>query len=338
MSQLSFTEEELFAEHEFSQPHRVAGQLCHGGFDADGAYLPPRSLVRPGAINAWADALASRGGGLLAADASLLAGTRYPSTAQQKLLLQSGLGQTFWNSLTITGKIEARGRILADMTFPEFQEVICEDISETGLGHMHKGLLRAHGLDEGGQPERGIGGHDVMWFALRDLAFGAVDYPDAEPPERIGRPESPRRLLPDLPSGHEQTLLLLMNLLIIEFRAELAFRFVEELLRDPELFTTRRVQAEEAAEVVGRIRKDEEIHVGSLRLFLGEFRQLSVKTSDGGQRPGSELLDPIWNEMVEWATVEQPKLQAEQQREILSARILEHPDGARILDEFEARS
>ena len=105
-------------------------------------------------------------------------------------MLLEGLGQTFWNNLTITGLIEGRGRMLAEVTFPDFQQVIEEDISEMGIGHLNEGLLFAHGIDEGGEPDRGIGGHDVMWFALRDLAFGDTDFPQPQVPERIGRPEA----------------------------------------------------------------------------------------------------------------------------------------------------
>ena len=54
--------------------------------------------------------------------------------------------------------------MLADVAFPDLQPVIVEDISEMAIGHLGGGLLLAHGLDEGGQPDLGIGGHDLMWF------------------------------------------------------------------------------------------------------------------------------------------------------------------------------
>lgn len=335
-TKLVFTEEELFRSHDYAREHVVAGQRLHGGFDAEGTYVPPRALVREPAIEAWTEALRARGGELLEADSSMLGGVRYPNQAQQKLLLQEGLGQTFWNNLTITGMIEARGRMLAEITFPDFQDIIVEDISEMGIGHLNKGLLVAHGIDEGGEPAKGIGGHDVMWFALRDLAFGETDYPQPVVPERIGRPEAEKQESPEIPSAYEQTLMFLLNLLLIEFRAEIGFRFSESLLRDPELFTDRREQAEEAAVVVGRIRKDEEIHVSSLRLYLGELRSCTFKTESGGRIPGAELIDAAWARIVHWATVEQPKLAAVESRKLLTERIMKHPDGARILEEFYA--
>ena len=51
---------------------------------------------------------------------------------------------------------------------------------------------------------------------------------------------------------------------------------------------------------------------------------------------GREIVDPFWAEISKWATEEQPKLAAEQQRKMLEARILTHSDGERILEEFNA--
>ena len=334
-SDLRFDREALLRSHEGLKPHVVAGHLLHGGFDAEGRYVPPRTLVRGPAVAAWTDALRKRGGDLLPADASLLAGVRMPNEAQGRLLLREGLAQTFWNQLTVTGKIEARGRVLRDLPLPSLADAIHEDASEWAIGHLDCGLLEAHGLDEGGEPERGLGGHDVMWFALRDLAFGAVDYPDAPVPERIGRDDDPEPTVSAIPHAIERTLSFLMNLLVIEFRAELAFSFTEAMLRDPALFRERRAQALEAAAVVERIRADEEIHVASLRLYLGELRAATFRTRDGGRLPGADVVDPLWERLAHWATVEQPRLVAEQQSELYRARIAAHPDGARIWAEFQ---
>ncbi len=335
MTALRYAREELLRSHDYARPQVVAGHRLHGGFDAAGRYVPPRTLVRGPAVAAWTEALRARGGDLLAADASLLAGVRMPNEAQGRLLLREGLGQTFWNQLTVTGKIEARGRVLRDLPLPSLAGAVHEDASEWAIGHLQGGLLEAHGLDEGGEPERGIGGHDVMWFALRDLAFGPVDFPDAEVPERIGRDEDAEAAVPAIPLAIERTVSFLMNLLVIEFRAELAFSFTEAMLRDPALFRERRAGALEAAEVVGRIRADEAIHVASLRLYLGELRHATFRGRDGGRVPGAEVVDPLWERLAHWATVEQPRLVAEQQRELYRGRIAAHPEGARIWPEFE---
>lgn len=336
MAQLSFTTEELMRDHDYAAPHVVAGRRMHGGFLADGTYQPPRALVREPALAAWTDALRARGGDLYDADASLLGGVRMPNVEQSRLLLANGLGETFWNTLTITGKIEAKGRLLAEIDFPDMQQFVVEDISEMALGHLHLGLLLAHGLDEGGLPAEGIGGHDEMWFVARDLAFGEGAYPDVEPADTIARPEAGTRFMPEVSRGLEGLLSLLMNLLIIEFRAEIGFATSQELLRSPDLFTDRRAGAEEAAEIIGRIRTDEEIHVSSLRLYLGELATVTLRTTDGGTVAGHELIDRFWGGLVHWATVDQPALVADQQRALLEARIARHPDATRLLAQFHA--
>jgi hypothetical protein len=333
---MRYTRAELMASHEYAAPHVVAGRRMHGGFVADGTYQPPRCLVRGPAIDAWTEELRARGGDLMDADASLLGGARMPTVAQSEVLLRNGLGQTFWNTLTITGKIEARGRLLADATFPDLQPHIVDDISDMAVGHLNHGLLEAHGLDEGGEPHLGIGGHDEMWFVARDLAFGEGAYPDVDPPENIARPEAGSRFMPEVPAAIEGVLSLLMNLLIIEFRAELGFASSQALLRSPALFPDRRAEAEEAAEIIGRIRTDELIHVTSLRLYLGELRSVTFSTEHGGTVPGAALVDRFWTGLVRWATVEQPALVAEQQRRMLMARIMAHPEAERVLAEFDA--
>jgi hypothetical protein len=287
-------------------------------------------------LTAWTKELRARGGDLFEADSSLLNGARMPNAAQQQFLLSKGISRPFWNGLTITGIIEGRGRVLAEMTFPDLQGVIVEDISEMAIGHLNKGLLAIHGIDEGGEPDKGIGGHDVMWFVARDLVFGADAFPDVEPPGNIARPEAGERLMPELPPEYENMLSFLMNLLLIEFRAELGFAATQATFRNPALFTSHRPQAEEAAEIVERIRSDEEIHVESLRLYLGELRELTLKTVTGGTIPGSELIDRFWSGLVEWATVDQPAIAAKNQYEVLKPAILEHADGERVLRDFDA--
>lgn len=334
MAQLVFTREELLSDHDYRSEHVIEGQRLHGGFDADGAYVPPRSRIRPVAIANWTAALRLRGGDLLDADATLLSGPRVPNVAQQNLLISEGLGQTFWNALTITGKIEGRGRMIAEMPFPHLQTLIVEDISEMAIGHLNQGLLFAHGVDEGGEPDKGIGGHDVMWFVARDLAFGAGAFDDVEPPESISRPEAGKRWMPQVPQPIEAMLSFLMNLLVIEFRAEIGFANSQATLRQPDLFTDRRESAELAAEIVERIRTDEKIHVESLRLYIGELREVTFKTEDGGTVAGRELLDGFWTQLIEWATVEQPKLAALRQFDAISERIAAHTDAARIAGAF----
>lgn len=334
--QLRYTQDELLADHEFAEPHMVLGQRLHGGMLADGTYQPPRALVREPAFEAWEAALRTRGGEPFGASAELLSGLRLPNPDQQVVLLRNGLGLSLWNSLTITGKIEAKGRLLAEIDFPDLQPAIVEDISDMAIGHLNKGLLLAHGLDEGGLPEQGIGGHDAMWFVARDLVFGAGAFPDVDAPENIGRPDAATRSVPEVAPEIEGLVSFLANLLIIEFRAEIGFADTQTVMRSDRVFTDRPEEAELAAEIVERIRTDETIHVRSLNLYLGEMRSVRFKTLDGGSVSGAELIDRFWAGLVRWATVDQPALMVEEQRKMLHDRIAQHSDAERVREEFEA--
>jgi quercetin 2,3-dioxygenase len=161
MTTLRYTRDELMTDHDDVEPHFVAGRRVHGGFLADGTYVPPRTKVRQPAVDAWTEALRDRGGDVLDADASLLEGARLPNVEQQRVLLRNGLGESFWNSLTIIGKIEAKGRLLADIRFPDLQDVIVEDISEMAIGHLNEGLVD-HADSLGAAARYGKG--DVQWM------------------------------------------------------------------------------------------------------------------------------------------------------------------------------
>ena len=88
--------------------------------------------------------------------------------------------------------------------------------------------------------------------------------------------------------------------------------------------------------MVERIRTDELIHVESLRVYLGELRELTFRKIDGGTKPGRDIIDPLWERLVRWATIEQPPVMAEEQRKMLYQRVHAHPDGARIWREIES--
>ena len=84
MTQLVYSKEEILEPTEVASPQIEAGHRLHGGFDAAGNYLPPRMKHRGPAFAAWEQALEARGGELMDADSSLLAGIRFPSLAQHK--------------------------------------------------------------------------------------------------------------------------------------------------------------------------------------------------------------------------------------------------------------
>lgn len=335
MTRLSYSRAEIMADHSYARPHIEAGYRLHGGFDAKGAYVSPRTLHRWPAVKAWGEALQKQGWPLIDASVRLLKGENYPNPAQQNVLLRHGLGQSLWNGLTVTGVIEARGRALCDVEAPDFQAIIEDDIAQTATGHLNKGLLYAHGLDEGGNPAQGEGGHDAMWFAVRDALFGANAYPIPEIPESLSRPEQGRRF-PLLPKEHEGWILLLMNVLMIEVRAEKFFSYCCTVMRDPENFRDRREAALHAADIVERIREDEAIHVGYLQCFISELRRFTFKGSDGSRLAGHTLIDPVWEKMIEWHAVTQAAESRAQSRDTIFALISAHGDAARLKAEFDA--
>jgi len=335
VTKLVYTQDELMAEHPYARPQIEAGYRLHGGFDAAGTYVSPRTLIRWRAVKAWQAALTAKGWPLIDATIKLLERGNYPSFPQQRLLLGWGLGNTLWNALTITGVIEARGKRLVEFRAPDFQTVIEEDLTETATGHLAKGLLVAHGLDEGGNPATGEGGHDVMWFALRDILFGKNAYPDPVVPESIARPEL-GRLMPALPLAIEQTMLLLMNVLMIEVRAESFFTFCQRVMRDPALFRDRRAEAEHAAELVERIRTDEAIHVAYLQTTISEMRSFTFMGEDGRRIAGKDLIDRIWAGMVQWHAVTTYQHGRDQTRATINSLLGPSGEGRRRLAEFDA--
>ena len=338
-ARLRYTRDELMQSHDYARPQEEAGYALHGGFLSDGSYVSPRTLNRWPAVRAWGEALQARGWPLIDASGDLLKHGSYPSEEQEKLLLKAGLGQTLWNSLTVTGVIEARGQALCNIPDPGLQRLIVEDITETGLGHVDLGLFYAHGADEGGDPaDMSRRAHDAMWFAVRDLVFGKDAYPLPETPASIARPVQGREM-PQLPEPIEQLFKLLMNVLMIEIRAEAFFAFCCRLFRDPELFTDRRADAELAAVMVDRIRTDEAVHVAYLQLLVSELRSITLRTVDGGTIAGKDVIDPVWARMVDWHGREEREIAAARTRKTLEPQVIAakgDAEGRALLSRFDA--
>jgi hypothetical protein len=335
MARVNHSTAEILAHHTYAKPHVEAGYRLHGGFDADGHYISPRTLFRWPAILAWEEALRARGGYLVDASRALMARGNFPNTAQQNLLLDLGLGETLWNSLTVTGVFEARGKRLAEASAPNFQSIIVEDIGDTATGHLNKGLLKAHGFDEGGDDARGESGHDAMWFAVRDLLFGRTAYADPVIPESLSRPEL-GRLMPQIPKEHEDWILLFMNILMIEVAAESFFKFCTAVMRDPANFRDRRDVAMHAAQIVDRIRQDEAPHFGYLTDVISELRSFTFICVDGGSVSGMQMIDPLWRDIVQWHAVTNFEHGREQCRGGLVQRLVAMPNGRELVRRFDA--
>ena len=335
MSKRVYSLVEIEAEHEYATPHIECGLKLHGGFDAEGRYLSPRTQNRWQAIEAWTAQLTDQNVPIVEATTDLLSEPNYPTIDQQIYLLESGVEQPLWDSLTITGIIEGRGKALADLVAPDFQSIIKEDISDTALGHMNKGLLSSHGWDEGGHPANDTGGHDVMWYAVRDLIFGKDKFPLPEAPASIGR-EKDEREISAIGPEFEGVIGFLMNLLMIEVRAERAFDFYEKVIASEKTFTDKQIESKHAVELVNRIRQDESVHVAWLRVAISEFRNSTVITLDGSEVMGSELLDPVWAQMVQWHGVDMHRANYDRLRADLKEKILAVENGEKIFEKFDA--
>lgn len=329
-----YTKDEIMSGHAHARPHEICGYKLHGGFDDSGNYITPRTLHRWPAVKAWEAQLKERDWPLIDADETLLSKGSYPTYPQQKMRLDLGMGTSLWNALSITGAIEANGRMLIALPCPDFQKIIQEDLTETATGHLTKGLLDAHGMDEGGDPNSRLGGHDSMWYALRDLVFGANAYPLPEIPESISRPETEERLIASVPLEYEGLILLLMNVLMIEVRAGNAFTLNLNIFKDPQCFPEKRADAEQAALMVARIAQDEEIHVAYLRAVLSEMRSFTFVGANREKTAGKDIIDPAWKELVQWHGIENPRLTRERIQPGLEEILSQPPLGQQTVEQF----
>jgi rubrerythrin len=115
---------------------------------------------------------------------------------------------------------------------------------------------------------------------------------------------------------------MLTNVLMIEIRAEAFFSLCCRIFRDPDVFQDKRAEAELAAHLVERIRTDEAIHVAYLQTVISELRAFTLKTVDGKQVKGAEIIDPLWAKMVEWHGATERELARVRTRANIEAQIL----------------
>jgi hypothetical protein len=172
-----------------------------------------------------------------------------------------------------------------------------------------------------------------MWFAVRDMLFGKHAFPHAEVPDSLARPEI-GRLMPQIPEEYERWILLLMNVLMIEVRAENFFNFCTTVMRDPRNFRDRHDTALHAADLVDRIRQDEAPHVGYLTVVVSELRSFTFKTADGGRLKGADLIDPVWRGMVQWHSVTNIDWERARTRKEFEAMFRARPDGEALRRRF----
>ncbi len=302
--QIEFTEQELLLDQAVDEPLIVGGVRCHGGFDADGRYVSPRTRFRLPAIEAWQAQHRQQFGTELLDVPLDTWPAHHPNVAQARHLITHGVHEPLIATLTRIGTVEGFGANIRLLPASDMQRFFVEDIAGTATDHLGRGLFEAHGRDEAGWEEEA--GHQDMWFAARDVAFeGRSAQVDLDAMlERLGlRPRAgagaspgggaaPERLLPsDVPLEIERIASLMIRVLLIEISAFHTFAWAESWLSDPDL-----VAGDGAAgRLVSYIRADETPHVGYLQTSLSEMRDRTWVGESGAHHSGREMIGTLWD-------------------------------------------
>ncbi len=286
-SQLTFSTAEILANVPTREPLVVKGVKCHGGFDADGHYLSPRTAFRVPAIKAWqAQHVATSGTALFEIPADTIS-PQVPNAAQVKFLLRSGVREPMVRWLSEIAIVEGFGAMIRELPVPPLSTFIREDTAGTALAHLTGGLFEAHARDEAGWSEEG--GHRQMWDAARDAALSNPAISPEIYTSLIARRGAgqPAALFPELGEPVERLIRFMVNVLAIEVFAASTFAWAEEILSDPEVSDAPR----EAADLVRFIRSDESPHVEYLRTALSEIAARTLITLDGKHIAGRQVVE-----------------------------------------------
>jgi hypothetical protein len=293
---LTWTFEELLATDPVVEPLLAGGRRCHGGYDADGRYVSPRTCFRTPAIRAWQEAHVAAGGTLLEAPIDEWPAA-YPNIAQSRFLLEAGVRVPMTTTLTRIGTVEGFGGLIRTVLVPELARHFADPIDGTALAHLGAGLFEAHARDETGHGEEA--GHKEMWFVARDIALGSPSDDDLarlyarmgiNPGATPARAPAAEPLHAELEPEFEAMLRFMIGLLFIEVSAFHTFAWAEALLGDATL-----VDGDgRAAELVRCIRADETPHVEYLRTALSEARDRTLVGRSGRPVEGRAVIDRLW--------------------------------------------
>lgn len=300
-AQVEFSEAELLADGDIVEPLIAGGVRCHGGFDAQGRYVSPRTKFRVPAIEAWGERNSQVFSSELIDVPLDLWGKTFPTVEQARFLIRSDVPEPLMATLTRIGTVEGYGANICLLKPKDLQRRFVEDISGTAIAHLGGGLFEAHGRDEAGFGRQA--GHRDMWFAARDIAFDRpVDELDIEGMlERMGLGQNRAggdvdRLLPaDIPVELELMVTLMVRVLFIEISAFHTFAWAEEWMADTEL-----VNGDgQAARLVSYIRDDETPHVDYLRTALSEMRDRTWIGESGRTHAGADMIERIWSPLLD---------------------------------------
>lgn len=344
---VDYEERELLASHPSAEPLIVGGVHCHGGFDDDGGYVPPRTLNRTPAIKAWqAKREADSGRPIL--DVPLETWPEhYPNLGQARFLLEQKVSQPLVSTLTRIGTVEGFGAAIRHVPLPDLRRCFEEDIDGTAMDHLGRGLFEAHARDEAGYED--VAGHQQMWFAARDIAFESpVDEVQvqgimarmgfgagrgaANPEEARRQAIAARRLPSDVPYELEAVINFMARVLLIEISAFHTFAWAEALLADTDL-----VAGEgEAAKVVSYIRQDETPHVEYLKTALSEMRDRTFVGESGRRYSGEEMIGKLWDAALDQSLGSGRQATLSALLNEVTLALETRPDGGDILEQFHA--
>lgn len=307
--QLEYSREELLATDPIDEAMVLADVRCHGGFQSDGSYVTPRTRFRNPAIEAWGQNHRELFGGEILHAPLETWPRNYPNVEQSKFLLRNGIREPIIANLTRIGTVEGFGAMLGYLGLPDMQRFFVEDIRGTAIDHLSKGLLEAHGRDEGGWELEA--GHKHMWYVVRDIAFEdpLTEDQTALMMERLGVGGGSgggsgsgdvasarerfmgRRTHDDLDVGLEMLLSMTTRVLFIECKAFHVFSWAQELLADNDL-----VAGEgRAPELVSYILRDEMPHVGYAQVVLTEMSKRTFIGLSGRHYSGEEIISSLWD-------------------------------------------
>jgi hypothetical protein len=348
--QLVFDQEELLASHPYEEPLVLNDRKMHGGFDSEGAYVSPRTLNRWPAIRAWQDKLAKDSDGMPLLDCPPdFFADFYPNVEQTTYLLSEGVRTPLAHVLTHIGTIEGFGSIIRFVELGDLQSRFVEPVEGTAMAHLNRGLYEAHARDESGFEDEG--GHQQMWYLVRDLA---LDDPDVGDPlaltiktmsadgeggevmssmaKSLGMGD---RIVPELDVQLESAITRMTGLLLIELLAANTFSWAEQVVGNDRFCSN----AADAARLVGYIRADEAPHVEYLRTTLTEMRARTFIGEEGQKLPGTDVIDACWDYSMRAMFGLGGKRQGNRRLflSVIESELERHPRRSSILAEFHDR-
>lgn len=348
--QLTYEPEELLASHDYAEPLVLGGRRMHGGFDDHGVYVSPRTRNRWPAIDAWKRKLADDSGGMPLLDCPPdFFADFYPNVDQTKYLLAEGVRTPLAHVLTHIGTIEGFGSVIRFVELGDLQARFVEPIEGTATAHLERGLYEAHARDESGYEDEG--GHQQMWYLVRDLA---LDNPDVGDPLALTMKTMAadgeggavlnsmaqslggfNRVVPEIDFQIEAAITRMTGLLLIELLAAKTFSWAEEVVGDDQYCDN----AADAARLVGYIRADEAPHVSYLRTTLTEMRARTFVGEGGEHIAGTTVIDACWDYSMRAMFGLGGKRQGNRQLflGVIERELEHHPRRAAILAEFHDR-